>query len=213
MKRKFIFIYFTLTILALSGCGQKTAPKPTSPSTASEDTQPSPSSEPTATPNAQNIGDGTTKISEEEAKQIALDHAGLTAEQVTFIKSGVDRDYGRENYDIEFYTHDQKEYDYEIDPYTGNVLDVDYDAEYHNQSTENHEGEVITSEEAQIIALDQVPGATTENIQDFKQDYDNGKLKYEGKIYYEQTEYEFEIDGYTGTILEWDEEPINNRVS
>ena len=71
----------------------------------------------------------------------------------------------------------------------------------------------ISEEEAIKIALEKIPEATTENIQEFKQDYDNGKLKYEGKIYHEQMEYEFEIDGYTGTILEWDMEPINNRVS
>ena len=39
-------------------------------------------------------------------------------------------------------------------------------------------------------------------------DYDNGRLQYEGKLFYDQTEYEFEIDGYSGEILEWDVEPL-----
>lgn len=132
MKRKVIIFSFALTALLLNGCAQKEAPNPVSPSTVTEEPQPSPSTDTNATQSVQNTGDGTTKISEEDAKQIALAHAGLTTDQVIFIKSGIDRDYGREKYDVEFYTHDQKEYDYEIDPYTGEVLDVDYDAEYHD---------------------------------------------------------------------------------
>lgn len=78
---------------------------------------------------AQNSVDKTTTISEDEAKQTALTHAGLTTDQVTFIKSNIDRDDGREVYDVEFYTQDRNEYDYEIDPYTGEVLEYDFDVE------------------------------------------------------------------------------------
>ena len=147
-------------------------------------------------------------ISEEEAKQIALAHAGLPADQVTFIKSGTDREDGHVRYDVEFYTNDKKEYDYEIDPYTGEILEYDYDAEYYVQSSDTTDTKTITEDEAKKIALDKVPGATSEHIREFKTDYDNGKLKYEGKIYYNQKEYEFEIDAHSSTILEWDEEPI-----
>ena len=132
MKRKVIILSFALTVLLLNGCGQKDAPNPVPPSTVAEKAQPNTSTQSNATQSIQNTGDETTKISEEEAK---------------------------------------------------------------------------------TIALDKVTGATTQDIHEFKSDYDNGKLKYEGKIYYEQTEYEFEIDGYTGTILEWDVDPINNSVS
>ena len=143
MKRKVIIFSLALTALLLNGCGLKDTPDSVSPSTVTETPQPSTPAESNATQNVQNTGNGTTIISEEEAKQIALAHAGLTAE------------------------------------------------------------------EAQKIALDQVTGATAQDIREFKSDYDNGKLKYEGKLYYEQTKYEFEIDGYTGAILEWDVEPIH----
>ena len=129
MKSKIIIFSFVLTALLLIGCGKSDAPESVSPSTVTETPQPSPSTEIHSTQNAQNTSEGTNIISEEEAKQIALAHAGLTTEQITFIESSMDRDYGREHYDVEFYTHDQKEYDYEIDPYTGEILDVDYDAE------------------------------------------------------------------------------------
>lgn len=44
------------------------------------------------------------QVTLEEAKEIALNHAGLTADGVTFIKGKLERDERREKYDIEFYT-------------------------------------------------------------------------------------------------------------
>lgn len=75
------------------------------------------------------------------------------------------------------------------------------------------ETNMISEEEARQIALDQVPGATAQDIREFESGYDNGRLEYEGKIHYEQKEYEFEIDGYSGDILKWDVEPINDGTS
>lgn len=172
-------------------------------------------------------------LSEEKAREIALSHAGLTEEHVTFIKSGLDRDDGKKNYDVEFYTSDGKEYDYEIDPYTGEILDYDYDAEYYPHSDspagtadrnadsnsgtdgkkdgENHSSAKtkISEDEAKKIVLAKIPGASHEHFLEFKSDYDNSRLEYEGKVYYNEKEYEFEIDGHTGDILEWDEETIH----
>jgi len=68
-------------------------------------------------------------ISQEEAKDIALAHAGVTREQASFIKSHMDIDDGKSVYDVEFYTPDGREYDYEIDPGSGNILDFDLDVE------------------------------------------------------------------------------------
>ena len=72
---------------------------------------------------------GDTAITADKAKEIALNHAGLTADQVTFVRSNLDQDDGRTCYDVEFYTADYTEYDYEIDANTGDVLSYDYDAE------------------------------------------------------------------------------------
>ena len=66
----------------------------------------------------------------------------------------------------------------------------------------------ISEEDAKKIVLDQVGGSTLEDIRAFQSDYDNGKLKYEGNLYHGQQKIEFEIDGYDGSILEWDVEPI-----
>ena len=53
-----------------------------------------------------------------------------------------------------------------------------------------------------------VPGATAADIREFETDHDDGRLEYEGKIYYNKMEYEFEIDGYSGAIRDWDVESI-----
>ena len=66
----------------------------------------------------------------------------------------------------------------------------------------------ISEEEAKSIALERVTGATTEDIREFKIDRRNGLLEYEGKIFYNGKEYEFEIDGSDGAVLEWEIEDI-----
>lgn len=65
-------------------------------------------------------------------------------------------------------------------------------------------GGVISWEEAQAIALERVPGATVANIGEMETEYDDGRTEYEGSIYYNGYEYEFEIDGTTGNILKWE---------
>lgn len=148
-------------------------------------------------------GSGTT-ITENQAKEIALADAGFTADQVTFLKSKLDYDDGHQCYEIEFYTSDYKEYDYEIDVTTGKILSYDYDAEGFTPPASGTT--TITAEQAKEIALAKVPGATVNDIYEFEVDRDDGRLEYEGSIYYDGTEYEFTIDGYSGTIREWEAE-------
>lgn len=149
------------------------------------------------------------QVTLEEAKEIALNHAGLSADGVTFIKGKLERDDGREKYDIEFYTSDFKEYDYEIDPQTGEILSYDYDAEdYAPQKTSTESSSAITEAKAKEIAVAQVSGATVDDIREWEADYDDGRLEYEGKIYDADTEYEFTIDGYSGSIISWETEPL-----
>lgn len=63
----------------------------------------------------------------------------------------------------------------------------------------------ISLEEASALALEQVPGATAQDLK-IELDYDDAYYKYEGDIIYDQKEYEFEIDANTGEFLEWKEE-------
>ena len=136
----------------------------------------------------------------EKAKQIALNHAGLKASSVIFVQGKLDYDDGRRVYEVEFYTSN-KEYDYEIDAATGSILSYDYEAENYTAPSTSVS---VTEARAKEIALAKVPGATTANIYEFKLDRDDGRMVYEGEIWYNGWEYEFEIDASTGSIIGWD---------
>lgn len=155
----------------------------------------------------QNSNLNDTMLTSEEAKAAALKHAGLSSEQVTFIKTELDYDHKIQIYEIEFYS-DDKEYDYEIDAYTGEIIAYDFDAEDIIPSANNN-SKMITEKKAKELALSQVPGATENDIYEFEVDKDDGHTEYEGKILYNDMEYEFEIDAYSGAFRSWEAEPID----
>lgn len=70
--------------------------------------------------------DPSQLITPEEAQRIALEHAGVTAEEVTGLHTVMDIDNGRQEYDVEFRVG-HLEYDYEIDAATGQILSFDKD--------------------------------------------------------------------------------------
>lgn len=65
-------------------------------------------------------------LTETEARDIALKHAGLTADQVKGLKIEFDYDDGRPEYEVDF-RFDGYEYDYEIHAQTGKILSSDKD--------------------------------------------------------------------------------------
>ncbi len=64
-------------------------------------------------------------IGVDKAKEIALNNAGLSENNVVFTKSKLDRDNGLVVYDIEFIQNNM-EYEYEIDALTGDILSYDH---------------------------------------------------------------------------------------
>lgn len=152
-----------------------------------------------------------TYIGEEKAKSIALTHAGLEASQVTFAQAFLERDDGRWEYDVEFYTGNYEEYDYEIDAYTGTVLSFDYDMESERKpavgnaaqsaSTAGYIGEARAKE----IALGRA-GVTAGSAYGMRceMDHDDGRVEYQVEFMAGGYEYEVEIDATTGAILDYD---------
>ena len=138
-------------------------------------------------------------IGAEKAKEIALKDAGLSASGVTFVQTKLDYEDGRRVYEVEFYTADYKEYDYDAEYYAGQGAGAQS-----GQSSKT----AISEAKAKEIALGKVSGATNSNLVKFKTDYDDGRMKYEGTILYNEMEYDFEIDAFSGTVLEWDVESI-----
>ena len=62
----------------------------------------------------------------DRAKQIALEHAGLSSSDVNFVKAEFDHDDGRAEYEIEFH-HNFREYEYTIDAASGTILEAERD--------------------------------------------------------------------------------------
>ena len=81
-----------------------------------------------------------------------------------------------------------EEYDYKIDAMTGRILDVDYEIEDDFLDSDIADTD-ISEKEAEEIALDKVPGATTDDLR-MKLERDDGRLIYEGDIRYDGMEYE-----------------------
>ena len=149
----------------------------------------------------------SASITPDEAKQAALDHAQLTAEQVVFTQAKLDYDDGRAVYDIEFYSGN-KEYDYEIDAASGKVLEFDHDIENFDISSVQVK---LSLDEAKAVALKNAK--LSENDVVFtkaKLDYDDGRAVYDIEFYSGNKEYDYEIDANTGKILDRD---IEYKVS
>lgn len=78
------------------------------------------------TGNDANNGTASAAITLDQAKEIALAHAGLNADAVYFDKAKQDYDDGILVYEIEFKAG-TAEYEYEIDAQTGAILDYEWD--------------------------------------------------------------------------------------
>ena len=141
-------------------------------------------------------------IGESRAREIALQHAGLSSGQVTFCRTRMDCENGRPVYEVEFFSGNT-EYDYEIDAATGAVLSYDFDAEHYTAPSGNQSGNYISQEKAAQLAQDRAPNATLIKIQF---EFDDGRAVYEGELREGRTEYEFEIDATTGSILQWEQD-------
>lgn len=141
----------------------------------------------------------STDIGAEKAQTAALDHAGVKAADTLFIKSELDYEDGLRVYEVEFFA-DGREYDYKIDAADGSVLGFDYNIEWYASSASS--SDYLTAEQVKQI-VEQTAG-TTGVYTEFKLDEDDGRVVYEGELRSGRTEYEFEIDAATGTILDWD---------
>lgn len=142
-------------------------------------------------------------IGKARAKEIALDHAGLTYSDVAFVRVELDRDDGQARYEVEFYAG-KKEYDYEINAVTGKILDVDFDIEgftIPSDSTDNY----IGAAKAKSIALDHADVSSSAATFDHVElDWEDGRAIYEVEFHAGNKEYDYDIDAITGKILSYD---------
>ena len=158
-------------------------------------------------------------ITVEEAKQIALADAGLTADEVTFSKAELEEDNGGLRYDIEFETSD-REYEYEIDANSGVVLEKSSEAKASPVNTPSPEdpsgtdSELIGVERAKEIALAD-SGCTQGSVTFTKAELDNDDEKphYEIDFHTDKNNYEYDIDAFSGKILDKEVEKTESKPS
>ncbi len=143
----------------------------------------------------------STDIGAEKAKEIALQHAGVSASNATFIKAERDYDDGKLTYDVDFYAGN-KEYDYEILAADGTILSYDADIEGYRIPSSSSSSN-IGAEKAKQIALQHAGlSASDVNFVKVEFDYDDGRAEYEIEFHHNFREYEYTIDAASGTILE-----------
>ena len=89
--------------------------------------EPTPAATPAATGPSHTLPAAAPQIlTKEDAEKIALEHAGFTADQVQRLRTELDYDRGKAEYEVDFHV-DRWEYDYEIDAETGKILSWDKD--------------------------------------------------------------------------------------
>lgn len=85
----------------------------------------------TSTGQSEDTGNSGSYIGIDNAKSIAVSHAGFSVADVSFSKAKLDIDDGQTVYEIEFYK-DGYEYEYKIDAVTGSILEYDTDNDGHH---------------------------------------------------------------------------------
>lgn len=156
-------------------------------------------------------------IGPEKAKKIALEDAKVKIDDVTFTKCVLDKDKGKQIYDIEFYT-DMAEYDYEISADTGNVYSRDTEPVKQRKKVSKKKKNVASSkgtkkardaskyigvEKARNIALRDA-GISSQNAYFNKAalDHDDGYPVYDIEFRSGDIEYDYEINAVNGSIIE-----------
>ena len=144
-------------------------------------------------------------IGEDAAKTAALSHAGVKSSSADSMSVRLSYDDGRpEHYEVEFWVGSTK-YEYEIDMYTGAVLKSEQENkgnDHDSASTSTPTGGYIGEDAAKAAALSHA-GLAASQVSGLKCDLDrdDGVAVYEVEFRAGGTEYDYEIDASTGSIL------------
>lgn len=169
------------------------------------------------------VGNASEKayIGRDNAKTIALKHAGVSEDAISNYKIEMDYDHVLV-YEIEFF-HDGVEYDYEINAITGEIVEYDQEGKKNpitssgssvttkktttttakkTTTATSTSDDYIGKERAKEIALKHAGLKESDvRFEKVELDVDYDKTTYEIEFDYNYYEYEYEIDAYTGEIL------------
>ncbi|MDD7601190.1 MAG: PepSY domain-containing protein [Firmicutes bacterium] len=154
--------------------------------------------------NSQNRGIGL-----EKSIAVALADAGLKQSQVQNLKGTFEKDDGLEVYDV-YFEANGFEYEYTIKAADGTILESEI---------ETPDGKIVTAEEARDIGLEKAKAAALSHagvaekdvtFTKSKKDSDDGRLVYEFEFVKGSTEYDYEVDAATGSILAFSKETVDS---
>lgn len=148
-------------------------------------------------------------IGKTKALTIALNHADVSKSAITEYEIELDKDDDRVVYEIEFETR-EAEYEYEIEAYTGKVLKFESETKDVKKTSKNDVTPLPTKSPNSYIsetkAKEIVIKHSTVDAGKIKElgielDNDDGRVIYEIEFKVGSTEYEYEVDAITGSIL------------
>lgn len=151
-------------------------------------------------------------ITAEEAKAIALEHAGVAESEVKFVTTEFEYEKGVPEWEIEFYVGNL-EYDYDIHALTGEILSFDQEIEFGKTETlpDITANGYLSQDAIKDIILDHA-GVNLADISRLQYDFEmeKGVPEYEVEFYVGAVEYDYEINALTGEILSFSQEGKNN---
>ena len=140
---------------------------------------------------------------------IALNDAGLRAEEVSDLSAHYDTEDGVPVYEVSF-SSGGFAYEYQIKASDGTILEADRDAQKQTKTTNTPAAgseNKITKAKAKEIALAHAGvSASKATFVQAKLDSEDGVQVYEVEFYSGSTEYDYEINAKTGEILSFDKD-------
>ena len=162
-----------VTVFLLTGCGSQSIPDQNEPL--------------------------SKEISRDDALSIALENADVPSDDVFNVKIEQDGDNGIPVYDIEFET-EYGDFDFEIAVSDGAVVGADYEID--EEWLDALGGEPVTAESAAAVVQNKVPGSSSDDIY-ITEENEDGRTRIDGDLSAAEIKYEWEIDGSTGRIFDW----------
>ena len=183
---------------------------------------------PAASSNSNNSS--STDIGKDKAKSIALGHAGTTESKTSYLRVEKEYDDGRLEYKVEFRVGN-KEYDYEISGSSGKILDYDVDVEDDAKKSSSTNSKKAESKKTESKPAESKPAESkkSESVADIgkdkaksialgnaglsesqvsrlrvERDLDDGRVEYSVEFTANGKEYDYEINGADGKILDVD---------
>ena len=142
-------------------------------------------------------GDGG--IDGDTALAIALENAGVPADDAYGVKVERDGDNGIPIYDIEFET-DYGDYDFEVAISGGAIVGADHEVD--EERLDDLGGSSVDMDGAREIVASKIDGASPSDV-DIWEEGDDGRVRYEGEVWTDGMKYAFELDPATGRIFDW----------